>query len=754
MGLRIKLLGQFEIYRNGQPVAQTEWRTEKNKDLLKLLALYPDQPLAQDWLMEALWPDQDPDRSVRNLRGRISEIRRILEPDLSQGSESRYIKTISSSYRLETRHCRIDTTVFEACYRQALAQAKLDADRAIRAFKRAAAIYLGDLLPSDRHKEWTFERCRELRRLYMDALRQLTELLYQHRQYDDAIHYGERALQADPHDERIYRTLMRSHHERGNAHAALQLYERCRRALEASDMSPSEATDHLFETVRHQAYRFSEHVNIEDKLRTIAARLASEPDEDERWDLMGQRIEHLHELRRRTEEADALRAAETLAREAADPGKLGRVFIKWADYYRALGDWAASERSARRARDRFRAIDDPLGAAEAAVALGCCCAAQRDVDGAHRYHMQALESVKAADGLRADRIRIRVWSHLGDLASDAQRHADALVHYDRALHLSHAIDDYAEQARLLLKLGTLHSARGCVAEARIHWEQGRQLARRIGHQGIEARCLTQLGMLRASEGDLTSAWGLYETVLEVQDRLNDLEGRTQSWADLGWMYGVLGQSDRALDAFARSRADSADRGDDVGVALAEIGTAGVRIRQRRFDEAERHLQGALEVFRAQGHTGREAEGLAHLGELERARGDLSRSRDLLGRALERADEAGSQKARERICAALAVVELDLGYAATALQWAEAAESLLAATPPGLEDARIHYRLSRVFRDAGPDARARRHLEKARTWLKRLASQLTDHQDRAAFERTPLYRGIDAADRARFDRDDA
>lgn len=751
MGLRIKLLGQFEVYRDGRSIAQTEWRTEKNKDLLKILALYPDEDLSQDWLMESLWPDQDPERSVRNLRGRISEIRRILEPKLSQGSESAYVKTVANGYLLDSARCRIDTHAFEATYRQAIARSEFDADVAIREFKRASEIYHGDLLPADRHKDWTFERRDELRRLYLDALRQLTELFYQRQQYDEAIRYGEKALHHDPYDERVYRTLMRSHHEMGNAHAALRLYERCRRALEASDMAPSDATQHLFETMRHQAYRFSEQISIEDELQQIADRLSAEDDVDERWDLLGQQVEHLHTLGRRAEEADALDAAESLARSLDDPGKIGRVFIKRSAHERTIGNVDVAEQRARQARERFETIDDPLGLAQAHYALGRCRSARQDVQGARDHYEQGLDELRLLDGVRADRIRIRIWTRLGQMAVNRQRYDEALAYFDQAMRLSQSIEDYAEQARLFLRLGSLHYYRDFVAEAQVHWEHGRQLAHRIGHQEIEVKCLVNLAVLKKNQADLTSAWGLYETVLDVQERLSDVAGLAKSWNNLGVLHDALGRVDEALAAFVRSRQYSEQIGDDLGMAIEDMSIASVQIQQERFDEAEARLTQALSTFRAHEDAWYEVQALYYLGELELARAQPLVAKNWLDEAHEIAQRIRSRKLAEHVGAALAAVGLGLDHGTSALEWAQMVEAALSETPPGVEDTRVLYRLYRVFHEAGMDERAERHLRHAHELVRQLASQLADPTEQDAFERVSLYRAIiDAYNGPRFD----
>ena len=741
MDLQVKLLGQFEIHRDGRLVPQTEWRTEKNKDLLKILALHPDQILSQDWLMEALWPDQDPTRSVRNLRGRISEVRRILEPGLSQGTGSAYIKTVAGGYTLDSHCCWIDTVAFQARCRKALALIERDTDRAIAALRRAVETYRGELLPADRHKDWTFEFREELHRSYLDALRQLIEQLYRHRHYQEAIRYGERALQADPYDERTYRTLMRAHHEMGNAHAALKLYKRCHRVLAETGLAPSESTELLFDTLRHRAVHFTDPANIDSELASIAERLASDLVPEERWILLGQQIEHLHTLRRQSDEADALRAAEAFARAQSDPGKLGRVLIKWAEHHRAFGEWDRSERAARQAYDQFAAMDFPLGMAEGRLALGRCCAARSEIHDAEAHFEAALRLVRPLDGLHADRLRIRAWTRLGRLAMERQRDTDALAYYDQALRLSQAIGDYTQQAGMFLRLGALHYYRDHVAAAGLHWEQGRQLAHRIGHREIEAKCLLNLAVLKKNEADLAAAWRLYETVIDVQGRLNDTAGLAKSWNNLGIIRDALGDLDGAVAAFETSRQYSQDAGDELGVAIERMSLASVQIAHGRFDAAEDHLHRALEVFRERDDVWYEIQARYYLGELALARGQAEDAEAHWKRALQRAGKLDSRKLLEHVQAALAVVALRLEQREAALEWAERAEATLAETPPGLEDMRVRYRLYRVFQEAGRDGAAERHLRKAHEQVEHLREHLTSSSDREAFERVPLYQAI-------------
>lgn len=58
--LSISTLGLFALARDGSPVGRREWQSKKARDLLKLLITRRGRPAPRDWLMEVLWPGQDP----------------------------------------------------------------------------------------------------------------------------------------------------------------------------------------------------------------------------------------------------------------------------------------------------------------------------------------------------------------------------------------------------------------------------------------------------------------------------------------------------------------------------------------------------------------------------------------------------------------------------------------------------------------------------------------------------------------------
>src|SRR5687768_4596006 len=79
-GLRIWLLGDFRVWVGGRAVGEAGWRLRKARSVVKLLALAPGQRLHREQLVEALWPDLDPEPALNNLKIALHVARYALEP--------------------------------------------------------------------------------------------------------------------------------------------------------------------------------------------------------------------------------------------------------------------------------------------------------------------------------------------------------------------------------------------------------------------------------------------------------------------------------------------------------------------------------------------------------------------------------------------------------------------------------------------------------------------------------------------------
>ncbi len=241
--------------REGQPLAPEAWKNAKTKALLEILASERGRVFAADELMERLWPGGE--LSVRsaasNLRSRVAELRRILEPDLSRGERSRYILTRRGGYALSSESdCWIDTEEFsqlEELGRRAYREG--DFESAVGAFERAVALYRGEYLAEDRYEEWALQIRERWRERFVELLSLLADCLARRGEYARAILSLERALSESPLDERLYRQMMVYAFCGGERARAVRAYERCCRVLERElGERPSSQTEELYRQIR------------------------------------------------------------------------------------------------------------------------------------------------------------------------------------------------------------------------------------------------------------------------------------------------------------------------------------------------------------------------------------------------------------------------------------------------------------------------------------------------------------------------
>jgi DNA-binding SARP family transcriptional activator len=295
----IQLLGRFSVAVNGVSISGDAWRSRRAADVLKLLALAPARRMHRQQVMEALWPESDPQASGTNLRKAV-HFARLATGDEQAVVNERGVLVLWPDARVET-----DVERFEAAAQWAV-------DSGDEALCRAAAdLYRGDLLPDDLYESWLAEPRGRLRRRYLDVLR--------------AGALWERLAEEDPTDEQAARELMRAHLDAGERREAIRRFERLREALrDYLGVGPDRATVTLYEDV-------------------LAVEGAPQPSEAERahallaWALVHMNRSDLAEAERAAEEARAIALDAALGRELGEAATiLAKVAMsqgRWRDRF-------------------------------------------------------------------------------------------------------------------------------------------------------------------------------------------------------------------------------------------------------------------------------------------------------------------------------------------------------------------------------------------------------------------------------------
>ena len=230
---------------DGDPVPDSRWRRRQATMLVKLLALAPRQRLPQQAVMEQLWPGADPDTAGNGLHKMVHMVRHALEPQLSSGSDSRFLLRADGQLTLVgPAGVRIDAIEFEQLATSAVK------DRDETACRRALALYDGDLLPSDRYADWATARRQQLRGQRLAVLQTLAELLQARGEVADAIVWLQQLLAIDDSHEPAHRQLMECFAQAGARSQALRQFEHCRATLQRElGAEPDAATRALHQRI-------------------------------------------------------------------------------------------------------------------------------------------------------------------------------------------------------------------------------------------------------------------------------------------------------------------------------------------------------------------------------------------------------------------------------------------------------------------------------------------------------------------------
>jgi DNA-binding SARP family transcriptional activator len=240
-GLRMLLLGRFEVRAGDTVIIDEVWQHRNAKALLKILAVQRDRALHREQVLDAFWASLNPSAAAANLRKILFDLR----TEFTARKVNAQVVTVANDMVALSPAISLDIDEFRSCARAArLAQNRFDL------YEEAISLYLGDLLIEDRYAEWTEGPRQELRDLHNDLLIELSQLYAAAGTLDLAAERLERLLLADPLNEDANRLMMRIYAETGSRQKADRQYKSFRAALlREIGATPSEETEALIRDI-------------------------------------------------------------------------------------------------------------------------------------------------------------------------------------------------------------------------------------------------------------------------------------------------------------------------------------------------------------------------------------------------------------------------------------------------------------------------------------------------------------------------
>jgi predicted ATPase/DNA-binding SARP family transcriptional activator len=250
--LRIYCFGRFRVYRpyETEEIPAKEWGSAKAKQILACLVVKDAKRigLTRDKLVDAIWPEIDPQSLGNTFHVTLSHLRKAVEKQKGECLTSQ-----TGVYRLNWEgRVWSDLGEFLSCLDNAQRFRKeqklhlMDSE-----YRKAAELYSSNLL-EDFYENWAEQVRDEYREKYHAVFSRLARSAWEKSDYERCIHYLQSLLLSDPADEEAHRMIMLSYALLGSRTAAIRQFKVCENNLRRYlDIEPEPGTLSLHKKIKH-----------------------------------------------------------------------------------------------------------------------------------------------------------------------------------------------------------------------------------------------------------------------------------------------------------------------------------------------------------------------------------------------------------------------------------------------------------------------------------------------------------------------
>ena len=220
--IEITTLGNLCIKVNDNIVSENLKRTTKLLQLLNLLIINKNRPLAASSICEAIWGEEqngDTSKALHNLVYRLRNI--LLDTD---GADC--IIYNNKTYMLNTAmDMQIDIYLMEDCYNKAL-KTQLAANEKIALLEKAVDLYNGEyLLHLICDDTQSYAAVNRYKRIFIEAVCLLADLYVESDEYEKMFLICDKAIALEPLEESVYLCMIRGMCDKGKYTQAISLIE-------------------------------------------------------------------------------------------------------------------------------------------------------------------------------------------------------------------------------------------------------------------------------------------------------------------------------------------------------------------------------------------------------------------------------------------------------------------------------------------------------------------------------------------------
>src|SRR4051812_1747434 len=161
-----RILGPLEVYDAGRPLALG---AGKQRALLAILLLHPNEVVSADRLIDELWGGRPPGTAAKALQVHVSQLRKALTP--KAGDRGHRLHTRAPGYLLEVGLEELDARRFERLTHEAArALADGDVERATAGYRHALTLWRGPPLADVAYEPFAQATMARLAELHSEAV--------------------------------------------------------------------------------------------------------------------------------------------------------------------------------------------------------------------------------------------------------------------------------------------------------------------------------------------------------------------------------------------------------------------------------------------------------------------------------------------------------------------------------------------------------------------------------------------------------
>ena len=233
--LEVRLLGKFEVKRDGKPITIP---SRPAQSLFAYLILSAGISHRREKLAGLLWPDSPEETARDNLRHALWRTRKALPASQKPKVEYLLADDLSITFNASAEYW-LDVSALDQIAENA------SADELISVL----SAYQGELLPGF-YDEWVMLEREHIDAVFEHKMARLMSVLQDDKRWLDILEWGERWIKLGQKPEPAYRALMSAHAAKGDMSKVAATFERCVKSLKEFGFEPSEQTRNLYESLK------------------------------------------------------------------------------------------------------------------------------------------------------------------------------------------------------------------------------------------------------------------------------------------------------------------------------------------------------------------------------------------------------------------------------------------------------------------------------------------------------------------------